>query len=734
LDLRLLLAAATTIPAARIVAAGHCPAYDPADGERGRIRAAPGATAIARHPRRWLVLAAWVAGAWGAILLVLGAWAIHDAGQAADELRRIREELVSVDPEKPAPDLDRLTLELAREGRELASANNRLHGPWWAPAGLIPVVSTQLDSARALTNAGEIASKATSRAVREADELRDRTAIGDGESLAPALAGLETIAHRLVGELDPVGVGPGGPLLPFLRTARADFTEELEIARDGSGRLEIVTRELAAVIKGPRRYVLIPAANAEMRAGMGSFLRAAPLTIRNGRIELGPVAATDELGVEIPPGAVELGDADFKRMWGWLNGNRTLSTLGTSPRFPASAEVAADAYEFVTKAPVDGVIALDVATIVGLLGVTGPVTIDGVRFDADNAVEELNRRQYEVPERDARVATQAKLAAATLETLLSGDVDVLRVTRSLAGAAQARHLLVWSRDKAEQTAWRELGIAGELRDNSVLLSAINIGNTKLDPYLELRAEMFAQPTFEGPNVTVRIAAENTADGNEADTVGGHAVQFGNPRSTYFGMLTLHVPGEATNVSIDGDARISAIGPDGPSKVMGTWLELVPGASSTTTIRFHLPASMSELRVEPSARMPGVAWKAGSEAWVDARATTVDVGLVAPLLERPATSWTADRPGFEARLAQVRTALGPLADVDVDALAAFAVSPEFRTRPTANAERLPDSPLRGAKISVLMQLLIERRLIGLTAPAYGVTVPPTIPLPGARSGR
>jgi hypothetical protein len=131
-------------------------------------------------------------------------------------------------------------------------------------------------------------------------------------------------------------------------------------------------------------------------------------------------------------------------------------------------------------------------------------------------------------------------------------------------------------------------------------------------------------------------------------------------------------------------------------------------------------------------MPGIDWRAGSRSWTDASAETLDLTTLPPPTTPPATTWTADRPGFERRLAEVRAALGPLADVDVDALAALAVLPTFRFNPGAIAGRLPESPLQGGKITALMQLLVERRLIGITAPAYGVAVPPTLRLVLPRS--
>jgi hypothetical protein len=660
-------------------------------------------------------------GVWAAALLVLGLSSWRQTAGAVGDIRRIRSQLAS---STDTADLGRLADELAASAERLSKANDRLHGPWWAPVGTAPFVSTQLDSARNLTHAGERTAATVGRVLDEAAGLRS------GEGMARSLEELGRLARTATRDLSGVRLGPTSGVLPPLRTARATFARELKDARHGAARLEVVGAELASFVTGPRRYVLIPAANAEMRAGVGAFLRAAPLVVRDGRVELGPVTSPDNVRPPIPAGAVELRDADLRRIWSWLNGNRTISTLGTSPRFPASAEVAADVYEYLIEQPIDGVLAIDVGSLQGLLRVTGPITIDGRRFDFENVVVEMNRRQYERTD-EPRLDDQAKLAAAALDRLLSGRFNAIEVARSLAGVARGRHLLAWSRDKGEMAGWRALGLTGELSERSVFVSLINIGNTKLDPSLQVAGELFAAPSAKGYDVSVRLDVRNQATGREAPNVAG-AAPFGNPSGTYFGMLTVNVPAAATDVTLDGRGRIAAIGPDGPTKVMGTWVELPPGQKSSTTIRFALPSSALPLRIEPSARMPGIAWRAGPRSWIDASSETLDLAALPPPGPRPAITWTADRPGFERKLADVRTALGPLADVDVDGFAALAVLPQFRFSPGAIAGRLPASPLRGARITALMQLLVERRLIGNTAPAYGVTVPPTSPLVLPRS--
>ena len=88
---------------------------------------------------------------------------------------------------------------------------------------------------------------------------------------------------------------------------------------------------------------------------------------------------------------------------------------------------------------------------------------------------------------------------------------------------------------------------------------------------------------------------------------------------YLGILAVTVPGSAGSVRIDNGAPLVAAGADGPTRVVATYVALQRGQSRTLTVQFTLPTGVREVAVEPSARVPGERWRAGSDQWVDAGA-------------------------------------------------------------------------------------------------------------------
>jgi hypothetical protein len=66
----------------------------------------------------------------------------------------------------------------------------------------------------------------------------------------------------------------------------------------------------------------------------------------------------------------------------------------------------------------------------------------------------------------------------------------------------------------------------------------------------------------------------------------------------------------------------AAGPDGPTRVVATYVGLTRGQEKTLTVEFTLPPDVRSVVVEPSARVPGERWQAGTDQWVDAGAHVV----------------------------------------------------------------------------------------------------------------
>jgi hypothetical protein len=91
--------------------------------------------------------------------------------------------------------------------------------------------------------------------------------------------------------------------------------------------------------------------------------------------------------------------------------------------------------------------------------------------------------------------------------------------------------------------------------------------------------------------------------------------------TYVGLLAVDVPGWATQVRIEGVDRPPVQGRDGRAQVVTAELILKPGASRELAVTFHRPGRQGRLRVEPSARVPGITWRYGARTWQDSRVQT-----------------------------------------------------------------------------------------------------------------
>jgi hypothetical protein len=131
-----------------------------------------------------------------------------------------------------------------------------------------------------------------------------------------------------------------------------------------------------------------------------------------------------------------------------------------------------------------------------------------------------------------------------------------------------------------------------------------------------------------------------------------------------------------------------------------------------------------LRIEPSARVPGVGWTAGDRTWPDDRAVEVGLGAVGPPPPAPATetSWIDDPAAVGFRLAAMNASLGPLAAIDTETVASLASDPSGSFDVTEIAGE-QFAPLVGGELQLppltrIVQILGERRLLELQLAGAG----------------
>jgi hypothetical protein len=262
---------------------------------------------------------------------------------------------------------------------------------------------------------------------------------------------------------------------------------------------------------------------------------------------------------------------------------------------------------------------LDPTAMAGILSATGPVEVDGRQITADNVEEELLHTEYlrfSDPETPERREELGRIARAVFAALDAGHWSVSRLATGLASAAGGRHLLMWSSQPTEQSAWRSLGVDGSLRPDSMLLSVLNRGGNKLDWFLSVAADVKVATVKDETEVTVTLRLENRVPEGEPPYIAGPEAHSGVGEGVYLGILTVDLPGSAVGGAFDGVEHLAVAGPDGPSQVMGFEITLARGEQRSVVARFRLPGRRGSLRVESSGRVPPVQWTSSGAAWSD----------------------------------------------------------------------------------------------------------------------
>lgn len=505
--------------------------------------------------------------------------------------------------------------------KDFEAAHDRASSAVLAPWSVVPFVSDNTDSVEALTaGATTIASVAERAAAASAAALRASPATGP-ERLA-LLGQLEQIMTKAARGLERIDAGPTSGLVGPLRDARDQFMRQLARMRGAIKDARAVAVGAQQLLAGPRRYLLIAANNGEMRAGSGMLLSAGVASFANGGFSVSDMRPT--LDFNLPPGAVPL-PPQLAALWGWLTPSEEWRNLATTPRFDVTAPLAAEMWRAATGEQVDGVLVVDPVTLQALLAAQGPVDVAGHTTTAADVVQFLLLDQYEGltsgdsqgPRRDQLSA----VAGAAVETLTTRPWKVADLVQQLSDVGRGRHILAWSRDPVEQSAWKAAGIDGALRPSSIAVSLLNVGANKLDQFLDVDATLRVYQTLDGGHeVRIGLRIRNNAPVGLPGYVAGPDPTTDLAEGEYQGILAVNVPGAASPPETDAPEGFVVRGTDGPTKVLGTgFLRIARGVVRTVTVTFRLPAGISSVRVESSARVPPITWHRGSTTWQDTRA-------------------------------------------------------------------------------------------------------------------
>lgn len=244
----------------------------------------------------------------------------------------------------------------------------------------------------------------------------------------------------------------------------------------------------------PKTYVVLFQNNTEIRPGGGFIGSYATIEVSGGAPHVLTVEGTETLDRKTPdswkpvPPRILTQELKVDR-WYFRDSNWDID-------FETNAKRALEFYTQeggIAAEKIDGVIGVDTHVIEALLEITGPVTVQGIEFDAKNVVEKLEYEvEYGFVQKQIPFENRKQIMTPLLHEIM-GKIkgDLLLHPQKYIGLmetlAQEKHVFVYMTDEALQTSLRESGIAGTHKPytTDVLLWAdANLAALKTDHAIE----------------------------------------------------------------------------------------------------------------------------------------------------------------------------------------------------------------------------------------------------------
>ncbi len=518
--------------------------------------------------------------------------------------------------------------ELRLIDRSLQKADREMDRFYLEPVKWLPIVGRQV---RVVDAVAETLASISGPAIRGLDlassDLPDRLA------MVQALEHEVSTMRQGVQQRD---LGPDSNLLGGLGEQRADLERQLADLEPQIVKAEAAVIAVRGLLEGGD-YLLLGANNSEMMVGSGMVLSVGLLEVDGGEVVLGEFGPSDaRYPVPMtPPSGPNAVDDDVNARWAYLFPTNDFRKLTLTSRFADfGGPQALLMWEAQTGSSAEGVMLLDPFVLDALLGVVGPVTVEGEEYSQGMALEYLLKGQYaqfapDAEGTDARRDQLSIIAGAVLERVQTGDFDPVQLVKAMRPMIAGRHLMLYSSNPAEQAGWEAIGVDGGLSGTETGVYVMNLGASKLDPYVSVDVQVSTTQADPAGLRTVRYRVTVThtvaETSNLPDYVVGPWDSFPLPeRGTYHARLLVHGPGASGGLRFEPERTLEVYGADGPVWVIASRFQLLPGEAETFDVLYEVTADVHSLDVEPSARFPSVIWTIGSTSTDDRERFELDL--------------------------------------------------------------------------------------------------------------
>jgi hypothetical protein len=481
----------------------------------------------------------WISIAIAALILLVGAaglWTLSRAQIARDHLESaadIAATFPTLLTEKDAAATQKAAEEFAIDAR---AARDATSDPIWRIAEVVPWIGPNLSAVRQVSEiADDLATNAVSPLVGVADGI-DLSQLGFSggridltplANAAPALADANEAFQRA---LKTVRNLPD-PTVAAVSSAVDRLDEVIVPAAAAIDSLDRAATLLPPMLgaDGPRTYLLLMLNNAETRTYGGIPGAGAVISVNDGAISINRQLTSNDYLIEdesvtpLSPSTIALfGDHPGRYI------QNTMSPLN----FSEGASAAAALLEKSTGIAVDGVIAIDTASIGYFLETTGPIEVGPVVLDSGNAVDVLLSDAYrEIQEPSVLDGFFAAVAARLFESLTSGQVSATGLIEAAERSLDEHRLHIWSAHPEEQaridgSTLQTILLPDDKTTTRIGVFYNDLTGAKLDYYSDPTVSVELDDCGAAPIVRVTTAWSNTVPGDAATSLPSYVNGYG----------------------------------------------------------------------------------------------------------------------------------------------------------------------------------------------------------------
>lgn len=234
--------------------------------------------------------------------------------------------------------------------------------------------------------------------------------------------------------------------------------------------------------------------------------------------------------------------------------------------------------------PVDGIITIDTHVIEEIMRITGPVTVNGITYDANNVVLELERiASLNVTEQINRKGVLGDLMEEMLVNVFESDASVWsQLIEKSVELGIKKHIQGYSTNEQAQALIEKYNLGGRIKDpvdgDYAFVVSSNLGGDKTNWFVSKRVEHTLSQEDGRWVKTVKLTYTYPEPGPE----------YAPFIKRFRDWVRVYTPAGTELISIEGSEDGTGDGEERNKKYYHAYVELAPTETKELTFKYYLP--------------------------------------------------------------------------------------------------------------------------------------------------